>query len=192
MLDTITDNVAVALEMKELAAVHQALVGGKRFIGSYRPDTDRFDSGGSSGAGSDFQLAPPWVEAPQNFLSFDEAGTVALPAAPSVDTTILSLLVPDGYDGIIKTISLNFAGGGFVQASGTIVWRLLADGQAIRNYSNITSEKGSPEQPRAISGGIRVFSGQLITAVVNHVSDVTLTGDVVATLGGWFYPSKGQ
>ncbi len=182
--------IEVALEMKELAGIHQTLVGGKRFIGSYKPDTDRFDNSG--GGGNDFQLAPPWVEAPQNFLSFDEPGLVALPVAPSVDTTVLSLLVPDGYDGVIKGMSMNFAGGGFVQGSGTIVWRVLADGQAIRNYSNITTERGSPEQPRPVSGGIRLYSGQLITIVVNHVSDNTLTGDVLATITGWFYPSKGQ
>jgi hypothetical protein len=181
--------VETALELRELAIMHQALIGGKRFIGSYNPDTDRF---GGSGSGGDFQLAPPWVEAPQNFQPFDEFGNVALPAAPSVDTTILSMLVPDGYDGVIKNYSLNFGGGGFVQGSGTIVWRVLVDGQALRNFTVITSEKGSAQSPRAISGGIRLFSGQLVTAVVNHVSDITLTGDVSASFGGWFYPSKGQ
>lgn len=181
--------VETALEMKELAGMHQMLVGGKRFIGSYNPDTDRFDKGNGGG---DFQLAPPWVEAPQNFLSYDEFGLVALPASPSVDATILSMLVPDGYDGVIKTISLNFTGGGFVQGSGDIVWRILIDGQAVRNFSNITTEKGSPEQPRPLSGGIRVFSGQLVTAVVNHASNVGLSGDATAGFGGWFYPAKGQ
>lgn len=183
-------SIDVALETKELAGIHQTLLGGKRFIGSYTPDTNRFE--GTGGGGSDFQLSPPWQEPPQNFVPFDPAGTVALPAAPSVDTTVLSLLVPDGYDGVINTYSLNFAGGGFVQGSGTIVWRVLADGQAIRNFSNITSERGTPQLARPISGGIRVYSGQLITVVVNHVSDNTLAGDIIASLGGWFYPSKGQ
>jgi hypothetical protein len=182
--------VETALEMRELAGMHQMLVGGKRFIGSYNPDTDRFDKG--NGGGSDFQLTPPWVEPPQNFLSFDEPGVVPLPAAPSVDTTIVSLLVPDGYDGVIRGMSINFEGGGFVQGSGTIVWRVLADGQAIRNYSNIITERGSAQQPRPVSGGIRIYSSQLITVTVNHVSDNTLAGDVAASLTGWFYPSKGQ
>ena len=181
--------IETALEMKELASIHQMLVGGKRFIGSYTPDTNRFDG---QGGGNDFQLAPPWVEAPQNFLSFDEFGKVALPVSPSVDTTILSMLVPDGYDGIIKAFALNFVGGGFVQGSGDIVWRILIDGQAVRNFSNITAEKGSPEQPRPLAGGIRIFSGQLVTAVVNHASNVGLAGDATASFVGWFYPAKGQ
>lgn len=186
-------SIEVALQLTNLALSHQALLGNKRFIGrtgSYAPDNGYGASGGNNGGGD--LIAPPWIEPPQNFLSFDELGLVALPAVAAADATIVSVLVPDGYDGVIKTLSLNFVGGGFVQGSGDIVWRLLADGQAIRNYSNITSEKGSPEQPRAISGGIRVFSGQLITAVVNHTADVTLAGDVMASIGGWFYPSKGQ
>lgn len=181
--------VETALELKELVGMHQALVGGKRFIGSYSPDTNRFDG---QGGGNDFQLAPPWVEAPQNFLPFDETGLVDLPVVGSADTTILSMIVPDGQDGIIKGYSLNFTGGGFVQGSGDIVWRVLIDGQAVRNFSNITTEKGSPEQVRPISGGIRIFSGQLVTAVVNHVADVTLSGKVSANFSGWYYPSKGQ
>lgn len=178
----------IAIELRELAALHQTLLGGKRFIGSYSPDTDRFSGNG----GSDFQLAPPWVQPPQDSLSFDEAGTVALPAPPSADTTVLEFLVPEGYDGVINALSLNFEGGGFVNGSGDIVWRILIDGRAQRNYSNITSQKGTTELPRTIQGGIRVFSGQTVMAVVNHVSNVGLNGDVVATMGGWFYPSKGQ
>lgn len=177
-----------AIRLDELANLHQMLVGGKRFIGSYDPDTNRFEGQG----GSDFQLAPPWVEAPQNFISYDESGTLALPAAPSVDTTVLTFNCPQGYDGVIKEYNLNFAGGGFVQGSGTIVWRILLDGIPIRNFSNITNEKGSPEQPRNIRGGIRFFSGQTITIIVNHVSDNTLAGDVICGIGGWIYPSKGQ
>jgi hypothetical protein len=184
--------IEIALQLSNMARMHQALLGNKRFVGktgSYAPDNGYMS--GSGGYGGDM-IAPPWVEPPQSFLSFDELGKVALPVVAAPDATIVSLLVPDGYDGVIKTLSLNFVGGGFVQGSGDIIWRLLADGQAIRNYSNITSEKGSPEQPRAISGGIRIFSGQLITAVVNHTADVTLAGDVMASIGGWFYPSKGQ
>lgn len=132
----------------------------------------------------------PWVTPPAGFDSFDNNGVVALPAV-GASAFIIQFRVPAGYDGVIKRISHNTAFGGFVNGSGDISWRILVGGVAARNYNNMLSEMGSQQIPRDVAG-IRVFSGQLVQYQVNHVGNAALNGNVVATVGGWFYPRRGQ
>lgn len=185
-----------AIELNELTELHVRLLGNNRFLKSLQPNTDQYShwqTPGSGDGGGDMSTTnPPWIDPPPDYLDFDQPGSVVLPAAPSVDTTVLTLQVPRGYDGVIKAYSCNFLGGGFVNGSGTIIWRININGTPVRNFSNITTERGSSEQPRALAGGLRVYSEQIVTLVVNHVSDNTLAGNVLGSFQGWFYPSRGK
>jgi hypothetical protein len=188
-----------AIELAEMTEVHISVLGNNRYLRTLQPYTDMLSHwqnnrgvGMGDGGVDTINSTPPWIDAPPDFLPFDESATVALPAAPSVDTNVLTLVVPKGYDGVIQAYSINFLGGGFVPGSGTIVWRIAINGTPLRNFTNITTEKGSPEQPRALSGGIRLYSEQIVTLLVNHVSDNTLSGTVAGAFQGWFYPSKGK
>ena len=132
----------------------------------------------------------PWIDEPEGSEPFDLQNGVALPGVGPGFTLVLQLVVPEGYDGVIKGLSWNFTGGGFVQFSGDIVIQILRNGAAIRNFDNILNEKGSFQFPRLISP-IRVFSNQIITLQVSHVANALLVGDIVATFAGYIYPSKG-
>ena|ERR1035437_4620200 len=129
----------------------------------------------------------PWLESPEGSVPFDPQISVALPAV-AAKTTVVTLIVPDGYDGVINAYSWNFTGGGFVQGSGDIQVQILRNGAAVRNYDNILVEKGTIAAPRPISP-LRVYSGQIITLVVNHVANALLSGYIIGCFSGYFYPS---
>lgn len=129
----------------------------------------------------------PWLDSPEGSVPFDPQIAIALPVVGAV-ATVVTLVVPDGYDGVINAYSWNFTGGGFVQGSGDIQVQILRNGAAVRNYDNILVEKGTIASPRAISP-LRVYSGQIMTLVVNHVANALLSGNIIGCFSGYFYPS---
>lgn len=132
---------------------------------------------------------PPWVQPPQGHLPFLDHAALAVPGppGPAAAGVVLTMNVPQGYDGVINAISNNYVAGGFVSGSGDLIWRILADGRAIRNFNNIIVEFGTLQIPRVVDG-IRVFSGQAITYTINHPANAALGGNTVCTLKGYFYP----
>lgn len=133
---------------------------------------------------------PPWIEPPAGAEPFEFVAAIPTPAA-GVTAVVLQFGVPYGYDGVIRRVSHNYTGGGFVQGSGDLVWRLFRDGAAVRNFESLTIEFGSIQTPRPIDA-IRIFSGQVITYEVEHSasSGLPVAGtQIVCALGGYFYPT---
>jgi len=167
-----------------LASIHQAKLGNGGFF------TANPDSGAPSAGDGVTEFAKrPWIDPPLGSFPFDEQDGINLPAIGNGFTVVLGFMVPNGSDGVINYISNNFLGGGFNQFSGDIIWQILADGRAIRNFSNIKAEKGTVGQGREISP-IRIYSNQLIQYVVSHRANVGLNGQVVCSLNGYYYPSQ--
>jgi hypothetical protein len=133
---------------------------------------------------------PPWIVPPTGADPFDETA-VATIGVVGTTTTILSFLVPYGYDGVIKRFYHNYLGSGYVDGSGSLVWRILADGRPIKNFGNILTQMGNASTPR-LTDGIRIFTGQTISYVVLHASDVLLTDAVTCSLAGYYFPRVGS
>jgi hypothetical protein len=133
---------------------------------------------------------PPWIIPPAGADPFDATAVVNV-GLVGVDATILTLLVPYGYDGVIKRFYHNYLGAGYMEGSGDLVWRILADGRPIKNFGNILTQMGSPTTPR-VTDGIRIFTGQSITYVVSHPANVILTDACTASLAGYYYPRTGS
>lgn len=132
----------------------------------------------------------PWVEPPPGFQAFDYSRHIATPAV-GVDTEVLVFSVPDGYDGVIRRLSNNYTGPGFVQGSGQLIWRILIDRMVVKNYGQILIEMGSPQWPRD-TDGILLRSGQVVRYMVN-VSDAALAGSatgIICAVGGYFWPKE--
>ena len=92
---------------------------------------------------------PLWVDPPSQWENIDQLNYVALPAIGSI-ATILSYTVPIGRNGVIQKIANNFVGGGWVEGTGDVIWRILVDGAGIpgaNSYTNILGSLGSPGQP---------------------------------------------
>jgi hypothetical protein len=180
---TTTTNLSLnqtAQDLSELAALHATYLVGQNLV--------------TTGTGDEkvpqdptYVIRRPWLEAPEGSVPFDPETAIDLPAAAG-NNVVVTLTVPDGYDGVINAYSWNFTGGGFIQGSGDLVVQLLRNGTPIRNYDNITVEKGSIAQARAISP-LRIYSKDVISLVINHVANGLLTGNVIGSLVGYFYPA---
>lgn len=133
-----------------------------------------------------------WLEEPPGSIPFDEQNSAPLPAAvvPPADTTIMEWMVPHGFDGVIKWISNVLLSDVVGFLPGMLVWKIMSNGRPIRNFGNITVEKGTLAQGREVSP-IRIFSGDIISYTVSQISPAALTGTTVVSLTGYFYPSKG-
>lgn len=132
-----------------------------------------------------------WLDEPPGSVPFDEKGAITLPPAPTpgVDIVVVQFVVPTGYDGVINYISNNAALGTDQEGSGDLVWRILINDRPVRNFGNITFQNGTIAQGRIVSP-IRIFTGQTVTYTVQYAAGI-VTGQVICSLSGYFYPSKG-
>jgi len=170
--------------LNELAFMHAKFLVGMDLIGT-----------GTGGGTSDFSGVPnlvirrPWLEPPDGFVPYDEQSVADLPVVGS-SVVLTTVVVPDGFDGVINALSWNFVGGSFSQGSGDIVVQIRRNTAPIRNFQNILVEKGTIDIPRTISP-IRVYSKEVVDIFVTHAVNVALNGSIVGCLQGYFYPSKG-
>ena len=134
-------------------------------------------------------MSYPWSEPPENFQPFDFAGVIDTPAisGPLTDSLVLSFQVPRGFDGVVKDLSHNVTGGGFVEGSGDLVWRLRVDNQYVKNYGRITVQFGTIAEPRA-TYGIVLRSGQTFRYLVANAAYGVGGTKIVCSARGWFYP----
>lgn len=134
---------------------------------------------------------PIWLYPPVNWENIDQLAYVNLPAIGAT-ATIISFTVPIGRNGIINKVANNFVGGGWVEGSGDVVWRILVDGgtpPGATSYDNILGSLGSPAQPVGISG-FRIFENQVITVVAFNSAIVVAGQKVGARLLGYLYPRE--
>ena len=144
-------------------------------------------------------LTPPWVQMPDGGFPFSSNGTINTPAAtggpPYTWTDVIGpngqyvMQVPNGSDGVIRRLVCFYNGGGFISGSGALVWRILVNGQAVRNYDNILVQLGVQPFPGETEG-IRVFSGQTVQFQVTNVSQAGGGTQIFCFFGGWYWPNK--
>lgn len=166
--------------LQQVSSIHQRVI---RNIGVLDPSLDN-----SPGAGQ-LVIKRPWIDEPSGSIPIDAQNGLALPIVGDPEGVVLAYTVPDGYDGVIKFISNNVTFGGFVQFSGDIIWRITANARPIRNFEEIKNERGSIAQGRIVSP-IRIYSGQVIRYLVNHIANGALAGQVICSFNGYIYPSR--
>lgn len=137
-------------------------------------------------------ILPPWIYPPAEWELIDRLGYVAIGAIGAGDTIIISYQVPSGRNGVIRKVGNNFVGGGWVEGSGSIIWRILVDGTAppaATDYDTILGSLGSPANP-VESAGFRIYENQLLTVVVSNISVLVAAQLAGARLVGWTYPRE--
>lgn len=175
----LNQNIDPTQYLLELAAIHQRVV---KNIGTSYASSDDPTNG-------QVIIKRPWLDEPSGSVPIDEQNGLTLDVVGTGDEVVLQFICPDGFDGVIKKISNNVNFGGFVQFSGDIVWRILVNRRAVRGFDNIQNEKGTIATPRDISP-IRIYSGQIVQYVVNHVANAALAGQIICSFGGYIYPSR--
>jgi hypothetical protein len=132
---------------------------------------------------------PIWVHPPAAWENLDMSGYAALPAIGAT-ATILSFTVPTGRNGVIKKLANNFVGGGWVEGSGSVVWKILVNGTAppgANSYNSILDSLGAIASPTEIAG-FRIMENQVVSVVITNVNIVVAGQLVGARLAGWYYP----
>jgi hypothetical protein len=149
------------------------------------PDDTLLDTTGLAGD------LPPRVFPPLDSVSFDPTAYIALPAIGAT-TAVLTLVVDDGYLGVLRVMGNVFVGVGWTEGSGALVWQILDNAGVIRNYDNIVSSLGSVDNPRPLGGGagILVQEGHTVVLQVKNVSLNVGGAQVGARLGGWLFPKS--
>lgn len=134
---------------------------------------------------------PTWIDPPVDWDNVDLLNYIALPAI-AAEASIITFQIPLGRNGVIKKVACNFVGGGWVEGSGSVLWRIQVDGApppGATNYDAILASLGSPANPVEIPG-FRVFENQTLTVVVRNVN-VVLAGQLSgARLIGYLYPRE--
>lgn len=180
---------AEGMELANLAAWHMQRIGNTGMLAA-PPESMNLQPLGSIANPAATQRRV-WLDEPPGAIPFDEQATLPIPTTPGVDIPVLVMLVPQGYDGIIKWISNNAINTAPPFLPGELVWKIEINGRPVRNFGNILQEKGTIYQGREISP-IRIFSGNTVTYTVQLTSSSTLTGgETVCSLTGYYYPSKG-
>lgn len=142
-------------------------------------------------------IARPWTTMPNSGREFSpQTQTPISTITELVETTILSMEVPFGYDGVIDFVVANIlppAGGatGFGEGGGQITWKLKANQRHLRDWGNVLTSRGSLLNPAPIPlRGLRIYSRNLVelTATLTSPSGLTPTANLIAQVMGWFYP----
>jgi len=177
------------LEDKALPPTHEAPIDGADTGDSDQPDptqTVKID-------GINYVTFPRGI---QNWENIDQDNYALLPAIGAT-VTIISYVVPPGRNGIIYKVANNFVGGGWVEGTGDIVWRILVDGSpppGAVSYDTILASLGNPASPTEIAG-FRIFENQVLQLVAfNNPAGpdggVIVAGQRVgARFVGWNYPT---
>lgn len=179
---------STGLDLMNLAAWHFDRIGQMGYLAAQPEGSISQPLGMPSNPAATFRRV--WLDEPPGSIPFDEQGEVALPPAAGfgVDVPIVDFFVPLGFDGVIKWLSNNLVPGPLTP--GSVIWRLLVNRRAVRNFGNITTEKGTPFQGR-IESPIRIFSGDHVQYVVNLPTGSGATGTTIASATGFYFPSKG-
>ncbi len=116
-----------------------------------------------------------------------------LGAFTGLDVIVGQFVVPHGYDGVLNRFICGFTGDGFVDFSGSIVWRLKIGIRFAKDLGNVTVSYGSFQNAMLVPGyNIPLVSGQTVTLLANIPlgSPVSGAGTVTAGAFGSFNPRR--
>lgn len=143
-------------------------------------------------------LSPPWISMPKEGRRFKPVGYFAVSNATfdGTDTDVLTVEVPVGYDGVITDFYCGIVASsntGFDEGSGTLTWRLSANGRYLRDLGNIQSTMGSLTSPSPVPrGGLLVHSHNLVKFQVAFAASgmgvINLDARIVCSITGWYWP----
>ena len=141
------------------------------------------------------------ISPPFGALTFNPFKAIPLPSPASGENVLFTFPVPLGYDGIITGQSngyLNAGSGQFLEGSGDIAWRISVYNNTgcqryLKDCGNILFSLGQINNYQTVPGGMRLYSGNLVTVVVTCPNTSGSlppagTGQVFAGLHGWWWP----
>lgn len=133
----------------------------------------------------------PFNTPPEGNQPMNELGSVLGQGTANTTPILLSFTIPDGWDGLIKWIILQYTGTNFINNSGSLTWALRVNGLYIKGYHNIKSQFSGTSNGLEINPGIVVKSGNLVE-IICSVSNVFVPeggSELIGGVSGYIYPN---
>lgn len=143
-----------------------------------------------------FEIPDSYDSPPSHARTFDyvtpfpnQGGFVNYPAAGAGPVTILSYAVPKGFEAFVGYLAIVHIGGGYVNGSGNIIWRVFVNNGAQQGLNDIESQIASLEQPNRIPIHLAQTDTLTITVEVpaGAVQPPPLGATTAARIRGWAY-----
>lgn len=143
-------------------------------------------------------LSPPWISMPKEGRRFKPVAYFDVSGATydGSDTTVLTVEVPVGYNGVITDFYCGIVAASatnFDEGSGQLMWRLSANGRYLRDLGNIQSTMGSLTSPSPVPrGGLLIHSHNLVkfTVAFSPAASGVINPQarIVCSITGWYWP----
>lgn len=148
--------------------------------------------------GAPFYGIAPWIQKPLNGIDYKKLFFQPLSAFQSggvftgVDTVIGQWRVDHAFDGVITKLVFGFTGDGFLQGSGSIVWRLKYGQRFARDLGNVMNTYGDLQTALLVEADhIQLVSGQTVTLYANIPAASPVSGgQVFGGTFGWMWPRR--
>ncbi len=112
------------------------------------------------------------------------------PAPGANPVTILSYTVPQGLVAFIAWMAIVAIGGGFVDGTGNVVWRVWVNGQPQDGFDTLTAQVGSFVYPNPVQFALNEGDTFSITVEVPAGQPAMPPGaNTGALVQGWTYPA---
>ena len=98
----------------------------------------------------------PFIVTPAPFPGYPAPGAVA--------TEIIRYVVPVGQVAVINYLAVVHVGGGFVDGSGNVIWRILRNSAALKGMNNLQSQVGTYAAPIPVA--VMGVEGDIFTVTV--------------------------
>lgn len=140
----------------------------------------------------DLVSLPAWHSPIPGSFWFDQVGAAAIPPNGSANAVVVAAqTIPSGYSAIVKRLANIAQYGGFVDASGWLIWQILIDDYAVNNYQAITAQLALINNPAETF--IEVPGGSTVSWVVQSAVQAPPGGaQTVCRLSGWYWPVSMQ
>ena len=129
----------------------------------------------------------PWDDTfgaiPPGSAQIQKSAGIATPAPAAGDVTIFSFRVPVGYDALLTGFYTGYTGI-FTQGNGDLFFRIKVNQRYLLGLSNMDVLLGSPQEPVPLTQGEIVYSGSLVSMIVNIPSTSGIVGGADTVFGG--------
>lgn len=132
---------------------------------------------------------PNYWEPPRNAAPIEKSSQpfVAYPAPGAGPVTVLAYTVPNGYRGAIRWLAIVAVGGGFIDGTGNVIWRIKRNQQWVQGYEMLTAQIGSWAEPNPAP--LEVQENETYTVTVEVPATGTpQSGTTGARFRGWLQP----
>jgi len=112
------------------------------------------------------------------------------PGVGAAAVTVLSMTIEQGLAAVVNFLAIQHFGGGFVDGSGNVIWRVLINGGAMKGLHALTSQIGTFAQPNPIyipliENDVLQVTAEVPAGAANPPPPGTTTA---ARFHGWTYP----